>query len=312
MDDSISEDVVTSPILSTILYFDIFDHPLNLSEIYQYCPEEVNQELLPGLLQDMCQSGLLQVSEGYYGVGNMEQMVARRRASEKKAQDMLSLAYENGQFIERFPFVTSVFLSGSISKNVMHEQSDIDYFILAKHGRVWMSMLLLKLYKKIALRKQSEYFCMNYFLSDREMKIAEESMFTAVEIASLLPVSEADLKKSLVEQNPWVKKTLPNHPFLCENSSVQGRSKGLVIRSFESVFSGWIGGRLDQFIRRSIGWVNRIKFRQFKDHPDWELMFRTSPNQAKFHSKNHHRKILNLHQERLASSEISAVTTVDV
>jgi len=306
MDDSTSGKDVTESILSTVLYFDIFDHPISLDEIRDYCPVKIELAILSNLVKDMCDSGILKSCEGYYGVGQIEKMVAERRKSEQRANEMMAQACKNGQFLEKFPFVNSACLSGSISKNVMHEESDVDYFIFARHKRVWICMLIMKLYKKIALRKQSEFFCLNYFISDQEMEIAEQSMFTAVEIASLLPVRETDLKEEIVRQNPWVRGFLPNNDFDKKGEAVQRRKKARVIQIIEQVFSGKIGTALDVVVRKLVGWVHRIKFRQLRNHPDWELMFRTSPNQAKFHSKNHHRKIIELHQDRLSSSKIGA------
>lgn len=312
MDDLTSAHTLTEPVLSTILYFDIFNHPVNQDEIHSFCPVHIDKRILPDLLRDMCESGLVKVAADHYGVGDIAMMVSRRRQAEKRAEEVLAQAYENGRFIERFPFVNSVFLSGSISKNVMHEESDVDYFILSNHERVWISMLILKLYKKFALRKRSEFFCLNYFVSDQAMEIEEQSMFTAVEIATLHAVRETDLKESLIKQNSWVKEILPNHPFHCQSPSIPRGQKATAIRLLEKTLSGRLGDLVDRFIRRFIEWFNRAKFRQFKGHPDWELMFRTHRNQAKFHSKNHHRKIINLHQERLASSQINAPTVSKV
>ena len=54
--------------------------------------------------------------------------VERRLKGEEHAADALKTAMKYTARISRFPFVRGVSLSGSLSKNYMDSESDIDYF----------------------------------------------------------------------------------------------------------------------------------------------------------------------------------------
>ncbi|MBK8679672.1 MAG: hypothetical protein IPN25_13810 [Sphingobacteriales bacterium] len=58
-------------------------------------------------------------------------MVADRLIG-KPTQKILPLAFRISKFIGSFPFVRGVLLSGSLSKNRLAADGDIDYFIIAQ------------------------------------------------------------------------------------------------------------------------------------------------------------------------------------
>ena len=78
------------------------------------------------------------------------------------------------KFISKFPYVRAILLSGSISKGYMDKDSDVDYFIITQPNRLWVTRLLLMLFKKIFLFNSRKVFCINYFVDSEKLEIEEK------------------------------------------------------------------------------------------------------------------------------------------
>ena len=83
----------------------------------------------------------------------------RRIQGEQKAEEALKIARKQANFIAKFPYVQSVCVSGSLSKNYFDKKSDIDFFIITTPNRLWICRSLLVAWKKIFLMNSfSNYF----------------------------------------------------------------------------------------------------------------------------------------------------------
>ena len=82
---------------------------------------------------------------------------------------VLVKAKAKARFISKFPFVAAVGVSGSLSKGYYDSDSDIDFFIITQHNRLWICRTLLMVYKKIFLLNSRKYFCPNYFISSEQL-----------------------------------------------------------------------------------------------------------------------------------------------
>ncbi len=115
------------------------------------------------------------------------------------------------KLISRFPFVRAVLASGSLSKGYMDEKSDIDFFIITAPHRLWIARTLLVLYKRLFLGGSHKHFCVNYFVDEDHLEIEEKNLFTATELATVLPLYGAEQYKSLIKTNGWVRDFFPNY-----------------------------------------------------------------------------------------------------
>src|SRR6185369_8068797 len=159
-------------ILRSLLYFDIFKHPLQAGEVFQCCSEPlVSLSVIEEELNFLMTQGLVSENRGFFFPENNPHYVIRRLAGETKAGKSLKIASRFSRLISLFPFVRGVCISGSLSKGYMDHETDIDYFIVTKPGRLWLSRSLLILFKKIFLLNSRKYFCLNYFIDDENLRI---------------------------------------------------------------------------------------------------------------------------------------------
>ena len=156
-----------SAVLRTVLYFDLFEHPLTEKEIYNLIRtrQQTSSEVSLAL-RELCKDGLLHCQEGFYFLPGKNASINRRLKGEAHAAVSLKTAMKFSKRIAKFPYVRGISLSGSISKNFMDNQSDIDYFIVTAPERMWVARTLLILYKKTFLLNSRKNFFVNYFISD--------------------------------------------------------------------------------------------------------------------------------------------------
>ena len=148
---TLSDLQLLSQLLEPIFYYDVFQHPLRLEEIHQYANYKQEQciEDTADSLKQAIAAGYLFVDEGFYQLTENPISVQKRIENNQRANKYIKRAQRISKFMLYFPFVRAVFVSGSLSKNVMPQDGDIDYFIVTKPGRLWIARTLLILFKKI-------------------------------------------------------------------------------------------------------------------------------------------------------------------
>ena len=114
-------------------------------------------------------------------------------------------------FYPAFPFVKGIAVSGSLSKYFADEKTDIDFFIITTANRLWIARTILHIFKKFTyLLKMQDLFCMNYFIDEAELGILEKNIYTATEIATILPLFGYKIFDSFFKVNSWTRSFFPN------------------------------------------------------------------------------------------------------
>lgn len=298
----IESEQVLHRILMPLLYFEIFSYPLTTEEIRQLnpgLPFETGE--LKSALDQAVKHGLLFEHKGFYSTQNKPEWVARRQDNNQRAERYIRHAYRMTHLIRRFPFVRGVFLSGALSKNVMPRDGDIDYFIITKPGRLWVSRTLLVLFKKFFLLNSHKYFCVNYFVDTAHLTIEEKNLFTATEIVTLVPLYNQELYQKLLEHNDWVLDYYPNFPARDTTRTIKLRNSK-VQQQTESVLAGSLGERLDTyFFRKTLSHWQK-KFANF-DARKFANALKSRPHVSKHHPQDFQNKVLQRLEQRIQDFE---------
>src|SRR5690606_24695517 len=131
-------------LLQPLVYFDIFNYPITKDEIFNFLGKtDAKNGTLDNALNNLIKQGIVFNLDGFFSLQNQKELVTRRLNGNHKAQWFLKKAKKWSNFIGSFPFVRGVFISGSLSKNFMTADSDVDYFIITKPGRLWLARTLL-------------------------------------------------------------------------------------------------------------------------------------------------------------------------
>lgn len=289
-------------LIRALLYFDIFNHPLSSKEIFHLIPvHSISECELMDVLTDLTTHNLIYYHNGYYSLSPSVESVKRRLAGELCANTMIKRMQKFSSLISSFPFVKAVTISGSLSKNYMDENSDIDYFIITERNRLWLARTLLILYKKLFLFNSKKNFCVNYFVSEDQMSIPDRNVFTATEVSYLIPVYNYNAYFHFMKVNDWNKGFFPNFPL---------RGKDLVVKEaypniksvLEKLFSNSIGEKLDTFFFKLTLKRWKKKFKTF-DESTFDLRMRSKKNVSKHHPNGFQEKVLSQLQKKITEFE---------
>lgn len=297
-------------IIKTLAYYDIFDYPLKAEEIYYNLgTNSVSLTEIENEVEQLCKIGITYNKNNFYLLRNNENFISRRLEGNRLAKKKLISAYRMTKLISKFPYVRAVLLSGSISKGYMEKDSDVDYFIITHPNRLWVTRLLLMLFKKVFLLNSRKVFCINYFVDTETLEIEEKNIFTATELATLIPIYGKDLYDELYKNNIWIKKFYPNFPKR-DNEILVNKNNLFIQNLIEKTLNNSLGDKLDDFAMNLFEKSNHKKYREYNSK-DFQVAFKTSKHESKHHPKFFQKRVLEAFNDKLKSIENNYNVSLD-
>ena len=286
-------------ILATLSYFDIFDYPLNQTEIFQFSANPCSQKEITESLQQLSIEGWIFKLDEFYSLQDNYALVVRRRQGNLKARDLLKKAERIAGFLSAFPFVRGVAVSGSLSKNFADEKSDIDFFIITAKNKLWLARTIMHCFKKLTfLFKMQHYFCMNYYVSESMLEIKEKNIFTATEVVTLLPLRGIEAFRRFFIANKWSHTFLPNHTLRV--SYVEETKNPLSKKIGEFLLNHPPGRLLDYLLMKytACRWLKKTKRRKLNMR-GIVMGMDTSRHYAKPHPENFQQKLMLAYEKKI-------------
>jgi len=231
-------------IVNILAYFDIFQYPLTHDDIRNFITVRYSRAVIDEQLQALTRQKIIYKLDEFYALENNIRLAERRRSGNKKAIAEFRRAATAARILFKFPFVDGLAISGSLSKNFADDSSDIDFFIITRPGRLWIARTLMHLfYKLAALAGRQRMFCMNYYIDGDALEIPEQNIFTAMEIATLVPMQGGDCVHKFIAVNVWLKKYFPVAALKVMNTAPA--KKGVVRKFSEWLLGGRLGNSID-------------------------------------------------------------------
>lgn len=190
-----------------------------------------------------------------------------------------------------FPFVRGVMISGSLSKGSMSPDSDVDYFIITAPNRLWIARTLLMTFKKLFLFNSRKFFCLNYFVDTNHLEIEEKNIFTATELATLLPVQGIAHYHALISKNLWLLNFLPNSVF--EKVETKTQRTPALKTLLENILQGWFGNQMDILFQKIHEHYWRMRFSKKLSAEEFKIALKSKRGISKGHPNNYQDKVLN-------------------
>jgi hypothetical protein len=274
--------LVEAGVLKSLLYFDIFQYPLTALELTKLHPlHDTKADAVAEALQQLILRGMIHRDGEFYQIPASPGYADRRQRGNALAGQRMQRAMQRSRLIAAFPFVQAVMISGSLSKNYMEPGSDIDFFIVTQPGRLWVTRTLLIVYKKIVLFNSHKDFCLNYFIDTDHLEIEDKNIFTATEVAYLLPTHNPELYKAFRAANVWADTFYPNYG-LRRVEDCASMERGVFKRIGEWLLNGRIGEWLDASFMR----VTMRRWQRKFTHLEQER-FEVAMRSRKYVSKHH-------------------------
>jgi predicted nucleotidyltransferase len=249
---------INQDILSTLAYFDIFNYPITQYEISLFCSRSYSRGEFTTALECLEDDGSVFRFDEFYTLQNDYSVIPRRRTGNLKAKQLLKTAEKVAVILSWFPFVRGIAISGSLSKNYADDQSDIDLFIITAKNRLWIARTLMHVLKKLSfLLNKQHLFCMNYFVDEEGLQIAEKNIYTATEIATLLPLRGISAFRDFYTANAWSRRFLPNH--MMRVSYVKEMNRSVPKLLLELLLDNGFGNLLDTWFMKITAYRWRLK-----------------------------------------------------
>jgi len=198
-------------ILRALIYADLFDFPLTSSEIQRYLIGEATTASLVDATLDgdiTLRQHAERTGEWYHLVGRSHLAEVRRQRADASAR-LWPVARHYAAGIAQLPFVRLVGVTGALAMNNARPSDDIDLFILAQPGRVWLCRLFVLVIVKLAARR-GQRLCPNFLLSTDHLRLSQRNLFAAHEVAQMVPLQPGGWYGAFIEANGWVRDFLPN------------------------------------------------------------------------------------------------------
>lgn len=293
---------VHSAILKSLLYFDLFRYPLTLPEIIRFSSIPIHHlHIAEEALQQLEDNLMVYRFGEFWSLHSDYANIERRQKGNRSAMKIWDKAIKRSKFIQRFPFVRSVNISGSLSKNYFDAEADFDFFIITQPNRLWLCRMLLTIYKKFFLLNSRKYFCINYFIDTESLEIPDKNIFTAIEIVTLKNMTGENLYNNFMQSNNWVKQYFPNYS--SEKQMLPHAEKQSLIKHIsEKLMQNKIGDWLDTVCYKITLYFWKRKFKKMTAI-EFENNLRSRKHVSKHHPQGFQFKVLEGYKKRIHTFE---------
>ncbi len=277
----------------TVAYSDVFDYPLTAVEIHRYLEAaDVTQADVVNVLRQgkLLPQHLSQMGE-YLTLAGREEIVPIRRERTETARRLWPHALTYGRLFANVPFVRMVAITGSLAMNNVGERVDIDYLLVTRNGRLWLSRALVVAIVRLAA-SQGFALCPNYIVTERALHFPDQNLYTAHELVQMIPLSGIDTYRHIRQQNNWANTFLPNAVGPPRNLINGRRRRQRHLRHLaELPLRTPIGQWLEQ-------WEMQRKIRKFqRQQPGSESAF--AADWCKGHFDTHYHRTIAAYQKRV-------------
>ncbi len=212
-------------IIKTFAYFDIFNYPLTLSEVwkYLYCPQqtytllEVKQTLENS---EFLQSRLVRI-EGFYAIKGREHTYLLRKQNNNWADRKLAKAVKLARLYRYAPFIKMIAVCNSLAYSNAKHDSDIDLFVITTHGKIWVARFWAVFWVRLfGLRpddnKRKDTFCFSFFVDEdhlniNNIRLGQHDIYLTYWLQQMLPIYDPEgFYQKLLTANHWYQKYVPN------------------------------------------------------------------------------------------------------
>lgn len=283
---------LSSAILSTLAYHDIFDYALNLLELCDLLiSRKAGEASLARELERLKAVGKIDEDSGHFFLKNRKKIVRLRKLRANFSRGKLKRAAFFANLLKIIPSVKLVAVSGALSMRNSRKDDDIDLVIITSKGFLWTTrflanLLLLPFKRDPSGRKIANRACLNLFLDESALSIGDRNIYIAHEICQMKLIWDRDNSYGrFLRANSWIRQHLPNWrpevERLTTNDKRKKRPKALDFRRLTLV--------TEKLLKAFQLWYMRNKL----------TTERISSTQLFFHPKNTQEKVLADYQKRL-------------
>lgn len=210
-----------------------------------------------GEIKEALQGLDLPSAEGAYYWGDPRN---RQSGNSDLAKKFWRVARHRAKLFKWIPFVKLVGVMNSLAHNNVGEDSDIDFFVVARQGRLWMvrawTLWCLRILGWRAGRRKYLRISPDLFLSEDGMDLSQAGIpndyLLAYWACDFIPIYQTEFFRKFWQANSWLKITLPvayRSPQYRPEMEVKGGPVGIV-RLLEKILGGRWGDNVEAKLKR--------------------------------------------------------------
>lgn len=214
------------------------------------------------------------------------------------------------RFLRWIPFLRMVAVCNNLAFSNVKKTSDIDLFIVAKKGRLFLvRVLVIAVLHSLGVRlhgkKIAGRFCLSFFVDDSFLNLSsiaiENDVYLKLWIKTLVPVIDDGVSRDFFLANSWVNDDFEEFDEMLRTDrkflSVNGKFKSFVGKLF--------GGRFGDLVELKLrNWQIGRARRKAAELPDSSNII-IGEHILKFHENDRRREYGGLWKKRYADEEVS-------
>lgn len=204
-------------ILETLTYHDLFDFPLTAHEVHLTTKpiHGVSQRDTLLALDDLKDNGLVGSLDGFWHLAGREEVVAKRKERYDIAERKFRIAKRFFRIARHMPFLRAAYVCNTLARSNARAGSDIDLFIVAAHGRVWLARLFVTGFAKLLRARPNittakDRLCLSFFNSEGALDLRpyaiENDVYLPRWLFDLYPLyDESGISGKIFAENAWAR-----------------------------------------------------------------------------------------------------------
>lgn len=302
-------------LISTIIYYHFLNRPLTSVELFKYLNAGSEQLDFGNFLQRLSQSktisALVKESQGFYFLAeaDIKDLFAERQRRSKISQQKWKKIRRTIKILQLAPFIQMIGVTGSLTLENARPESDFDFLIILKPGRLWtgrmfITLILSGLGWRRHGQKTKNRVCLNCYLASHDLGITSHikphDLHSAQEYSRMTPVFEAqpNIFASFCQANSWIGELCANWPWpniLNFKYLAPAKPLAFIKKIFEAIFSGRLGDWFEKTVGR---WqAARIRKKTEVSSPSDQIYF--SDQCLMFHPRSKSLNLLTSHRQKL-------------
>jgi len=273
-------------ILASLSYFDVFDYPLKVDELWRwlYVLEPPDRKEILGVSADDIDRALSSVEMQsftervgqYIVLRGRRQVIALREQRYRDNQRKWQRAFLAAKVIRFLPFVQFVAVVNTLAIDNARPESDIDFLIVVRQGRMWLTRFLVTVaVQALGIRRHglriADRICLSFYMSDSNLNLkplrlsGQTDTYLTYWATQIVPLFDrGGLYRRFVNDNLWLTQRLP-HGFQMDRAPTFSASRIVrLVRSVpEHLLSGQFGQVIESFLRSlQVRWMQRVRDEQ--------------------------------------------------
>jgi len=304
---------VQKSILSTLVFFDIFDRPLTLEELYLYLYKtKASKTILQKEIKELISKGKIGKLGDWYFLPGRLKFLQEYPNKQQLTKKLITKVNKKLWKLKNVPFVQMIAIVNSVAFSVPHKDSDIDILVITRRDRLYTTrFFLIRFLKIFGVHPKTENdvagkVCTSFLIDKTHLNLDSIKLDNVSDIyldfwlPALDPVYGQDAYQDFIASNKNILAKFPNfnlkQKHIVDNWYFSDfEQKNWLTRIWEYFFCGLFGDLIERYIAQY--YTQQLK--QFTKEYSEDSIFTIKKNILKIHSKDRRKKFSKQFQAKI-------------